>query len=522
MAAQLSARPLSHGLPSSSKLAPADIHVLLVDDERLSRTVVANLLRKCNYKGAPGVCVVGQRRVLRPMQGCSHGPASAPTAPLHQPAPPARPRTALSPPPVPPAVTTAEHGAEAMEILRSSPHGTFQLVLTDICMPQVNGIELLQLVKQDDSFRSVPVISEWVGRAGRVTLPCRSVLAGWLLAGTPECSMQAGPACRTWQLGTRRALGCLWPPPAPARAAVMSSIEQDETVLECVQGGADEYLVKPVTKKELQHIWQHVWRKQLASAATVPQAQPPAPALPPPPSPALAASVAPAAVPAAPVAVAAVAGSPEASSVGEHPAGPPAAAAAAPAAAGRPQQLSDVRLAPAAAAPAPQQQQQPLPQAVPLGDFVSSPAGLDKRVKLFGVAVALLQSCHAHAAPLLRLRPYGLGITPQGLRVIDDHARAQQAQQQQHEGRASLDALYASPEERRAAASGAAAPPGGHSAGVTMAADVFSLGALFVDLFLPRGSLQVGGRAWCVCGTALRFWVMHASPGGQPHMTPGA
>jgi CheY-like chemotaxis protein len=27
------------------------VHVLLVDDERLSRVVVSNLLRKCNYKG---------------------------------------------------------------------------------------------------------------------------------------------------------------------------------------------------------------------------------------------------------------------------------------------------------------------------------------------------------------------------------------------------------------------------------------------------------------------------------------
>jgi hypothetical protein len=30
---------------------PHNIHVLLVDDERLSRVVVANLLRKCNYRG---------------------------------------------------------------------------------------------------------------------------------------------------------------------------------------------------------------------------------------------------------------------------------------------------------------------------------------------------------------------------------------------------------------------------------------------------------------------------------------
>ena len=39
-----------HGLQLGTK--PEDIHVLLVDDERLSRVVVGNLLRKCNYQGA--------------------------------------------------------------------------------------------------------------------------------------------------------------------------------------------------------------------------------------------------------------------------------------------------------------------------------------------------------------------------------------------------------------------------------------------------------------------------------------
>lgn len=38
--------------PGPPSINPEDIHVLLVDDERLSRTVVASLLRKCNYKGA--------------------------------------------------------------------------------------------------------------------------------------------------------------------------------------------------------------------------------------------------------------------------------------------------------------------------------------------------------------------------------------------------------------------------------------------------------------------------------------
>jgi len=32
-------------------LLPETIHVLLVDDEQLSRFVVGNLLRKCNYAG---------------------------------------------------------------------------------------------------------------------------------------------------------------------------------------------------------------------------------------------------------------------------------------------------------------------------------------------------------------------------------------------------------------------------------------------------------------------------------------
>lgn len=38
------------GQPEGDSLAET-IHVLLVDDERLSRVVVGNLLRKCNYRG---------------------------------------------------------------------------------------------------------------------------------------------------------------------------------------------------------------------------------------------------------------------------------------------------------------------------------------------------------------------------------------------------------------------------------------------------------------------------------------
>ena len=43
-------RPLISQKPG---LSPSDVHVLLVDDEPLSRTIISNLLRRCEYTGAP-------------------------------------------------------------------------------------------------------------------------------------------------------------------------------------------------------------------------------------------------------------------------------------------------------------------------------------------------------------------------------------------------------------------------------------------------------------------------------------
>ena len=37
--------------PAKLGLSPSEVHVLLVDDERLSRTVVAGLLSRCGYRG---------------------------------------------------------------------------------------------------------------------------------------------------------------------------------------------------------------------------------------------------------------------------------------------------------------------------------------------------------------------------------------------------------------------------------------------------------------------------------------
>jgi hypothetical protein len=43
--------PGTSGKDTGKTVSPKDVHILLVDDERLSRVVVGNLLRKCSYQG---------------------------------------------------------------------------------------------------------------------------------------------------------------------------------------------------------------------------------------------------------------------------------------------------------------------------------------------------------------------------------------------------------------------------------------------------------------------------------------
>jgi two-component system, sensor histidine kinase and response regulator len=53
------------------------------------------------------------------------------------------------------AVATAENGRKALEMLRAD---TFDLVLLDIMMPEMDGYEVLQRLKADDWLRHIPVI----------------------------------------------------------------------------------------------------------------------------------------------------------------------------------------------------------------------------------------------------------------------------------------------------------------------------------------------------------------------------
>ncbi|GFR51342.1 hypothetical protein Agub_g13765 [Astrephomene gubernaculifera] len=144
--------------PVLSPFNPSDIHVLLVDDERLTRLVVGNLLRACKYK-----------------------------------------------------VTIAESGTQALDVLSKAGPGAFQLILTDVMMPDVGGLELLRFVRSHQHLYNVPVI-------------------------------------------------------------MMSASEEQETMCAALLGSADEYLVKPVTRKEVQNIWMHVMRRYHAAAAQPPAA----------------------------------------------------------------------------------------------------------------------------------------------------------------------------------------------------------------------------------------------------------
>lgn len=50
----------------------------------------------------------------------------------------------------------------------------------------------------------------------------------------------------------------------------MSANEHSDTVFECIRAGAEDYLLKPLTKKEVQYIWQHVWRRKHQPAGRIP------------------------------------------------------------------------------------------------------------------------------------------------------------------------------------------------------------------------------------------------------------
>ena len=52
-------------------------------------------------------------------------------------------------------IVEVENGFEALRLL---PRGTWDLIITDINMPDINGLELVSFVKSNESYRNVPLI----------------------------------------------------------------------------------------------------------------------------------------------------------------------------------------------------------------------------------------------------------------------------------------------------------------------------------------------------------------------------
>jgi two-component system chemotaxis sensor kinase CheA len=57
------------------------------------------------------------------------------------------------------AVTTVEDGAKALEALESAPNGEFNLVLSDIEMPKMTGLDLAREIRRRDQFKAIPMIA---------------------------------------------------------------------------------------------------------------------------------------------------------------------------------------------------------------------------------------------------------------------------------------------------------------------------------------------------------------------------
>ena len=56
---------------------------------------------------------------------------------------------------VPVKITEAPSGFEALRLL---PRVSYDLIVTDINMPDINGLELVSFVKNNDAYREIPLI----------------------------------------------------------------------------------------------------------------------------------------------------------------------------------------------------------------------------------------------------------------------------------------------------------------------------------------------------------------------------
>ncbi len=56
-------------------------------------------------------------------------------------------------------LTTKNNGEEALEYLRKENNKLPGLILLDLKMPRMNGLEFLKIVKKEDKLKSIPIIA---------------------------------------------------------------------------------------------------------------------------------------------------------------------------------------------------------------------------------------------------------------------------------------------------------------------------------------------------------------------------
>ena len=128
----------------------------------------------------------------------------------------------------------------------------FDLVLTDVMMPGLNGMKLLAKIMAAEAHKNLPVISEKLSLSLSLSLSLPLSLSLSLSRMHEETIENYA----SLQVLISSFLSFFLSAPS-----VMSSQDSVDLVLKCFQNGAADFLVKPVRKNELKNLWQHAWRK---------------------------------------------------------------------------------------------------------------------------------------------------------------------------------------------------------------------------------------------------------------------
>jgi CheY-like chemotaxis protein len=83
------------------------------------------------------------------------------------------------------AVKSVASGEVALGLLQADPQGFF-CVLTDIKMPNMNGVQFIKFVRQDEQIRHIPVIVLSAYGTGELLLDCLQAGASGFLAKPPR------------------------------------------------------------------------------------------------------------------------------------------------------------------------------------------------------------------------------------------------------------------------------------------------------------------------------------------------